>query len=205
MANETAEDIKKGFKALGNGIKEAGERRVKELVEKQGYVGYRNKDAAELFKKEHANWECKYIDGEYRYYPPIKNENIDFLKTYKEAKEKNASTCITIEFIDNVSVKYNLTVVDKHTGERKIIQSEKIKIDNKFLYETLPSLYNQLCSSMPVIDYEKDKGMNFTSVDGNNVIMIGGLTEENKEFIKNMKTFVDEKNGFNIYENNKGR
>ena len=36
-------------------------------------------------------------------------------------------------------------------------------------------------------------------------MMFGNLTEENKEFIKNMKSFVDKKMGYNVYSDGKGR
>ena len=193
--NKTADDIMKGFKALGGGVHEAGKRRVDELVAKQGYVGYRNEKAAELFKKEHENWSTEYIDGEYRFYPPkqeLNNENIDYLNDYKNNKSNPMnSTSINIEFLNNQECKYSLIVIDRSTGERKVLDEKTVRLDNKFLYETLPSLYNQLCSGLPVIDYEKDTIINFTSVDGNHSMMFGNLNEENKEFIKNMKSFVD--------------
>ncbi len=215
MKNQTADDIMKGFKALGGGVHEAGKRRIEELIAKQGYVAYRNKDAAELFKndKEHENWICEYTDGEYRFYPPKqelkeenKEENIDFLNDYKNMKSDSLnSTCINIEFLNNQECKYSLIVINRSSGERKVLDEKIVKLDNKFLYETLPSLYNQLCQGLPIIDYEKDRIINFTSVDGNHSMMFGNLTEENKEFIKNMKSFIDEKMGYNIYSNGKGR
>ena len=46
----------------------------------QGYVAYKNYEAAQMFKKDldYIDWIYKYEDGEYRFYPPTKdNENKD--------------------------------------------------------------------------------------------------------------------------------
>ena len=40
-----ASEIKNGFDALAGGVHDAGKKRIEDLVKKQGYVGYRNKEA----------------------------------------------------------------------------------------------------------------------------------------------------------------
>lgn len=203
MENNIGNEIKNGFNALGNAVHVAGKNRVNELVEKQGYVAYKNRNAAELFQndKEYEDWICKYVDGEYRFYPPKKEETIDYINTFKSVKNENNLVCISMEMIENGECKYNLIVTDKRTGERKVIQNSVVKMDNKFLYETLPSLYYHLCNNLPVIDTEKEKMISFTTVDGNNSILFGGLSEEQKTFIYNMKEQVDKQMHINIQEN----
>ena len=134
MENNIGNEIKNGFNALGNAVHVAGKNRVNELVEKQGYVAYKNRNAAELFQndKEYEDWICKYVDGEYRFYPPKKEETIDYINTFKSVKNENNLVCISMEMIENGECKYNLIVTDKRTGERKVIQNSEVKMDNKF-------------------------------------------------------------------------
>lgn len=209
MANNVGNEIQNGFNAMANGVKEAGRNRIKELVSKQGYVAYRNLEAVKLFKSnpEYADWECKVIDGEYRFYPPVKKQsnmnNIDFLDTYKTIKTNNSiSTCISIKMLGN-KCEYKLIVTDKKTGQQEIIQNEIFDLDSKFMMETLPSLYFQLCNGFPVIDSEKEKSINFVTIDGKHMMLIGNLNSGQLEIIKQMKEYVDEKLHFNV--NNKSK
>lgn len=202
MINNVGNEIQNGFNALANGVKIAGRNRVEELVAKQGYVAYRNLEAVKLFKNnpEYIDWECKVIDGEYRFYPPVKkelNNNIDFLNTYKTIKtNESVSTCISIKFLGD-KCEYKLMVTDKRTGQQHIIQNEIFDLESKFMMETLPSLYFQLCNGFPVIDSEKEKSINFVTVDGKHMILIGNLNSEQFKLIKEMKAYVDEKLHFN--------
>lgn len=66
----TAAEIRQGFEGMGQAAKEAGEARARELVEKQGYVGFRKPAAAEAFAKDHADWTTETVDGETRFRPP---------------------------------------------------------------------------------------------------------------------------------------
>ena len=192
-------EIRGGFNALGDAFKEAGKKRIAELVEKQGYVAYKNEEAVKAFKNnpEYKNWICDFIDGEYRFYPPKKEESksIDIISKYKEIKQdKTHATCISIKMIDDKTdeCEYELIVVDKKTHEKKVIEKQRTHLYGEFGTKILPSLYYHLCNGLPVIDYEKERIINFTSVDGNDVIMIGNLNQQELEFIKNMKSFVDD-------------
>lgn len=207
MANNVGEEIRDGFNAMANGVKEAGRKRVNDLVVKQGYVAYRNEEAAKLFKNnpEYANWECKVIDGEYRFYPPVKKQNnIDFLNKYKELRsDETVSTCISIKMLDQNKCEYKLMIIDKRTGEQHIVQNEIVDLDDKFMMETIPSLYYQLCNGLPVVDSSKEKSINFVTVDGKHMILIGNMNKAQFNLIRDMKNYVDQKFHFNI--NSKSR
>ena len=207
MANNVGEEIRDGFNAMANGVKEAGRKRVNDLVVKQGYVAYRNEEAAKLFKNnpEYANWECKVIDGEYRFYPPVKKQNnIDFLNKYKELRsDETVSTCISIKMLDQNKCEYKLMIIDKRTGEQHIVQNEIVDLDDKFMMETIPSLYYQLCNGLPVVDSSKEKSINFVTVDGRHMILIGNMNKAQFNLIRDMKNYVDQKFHFNI--NSKSR
>lgn len=67
-------DIAAAFSGLGAAAREAGEARNQELVDKQGYVGFRKEAAAELFRNQHPDWTEVNVDGEYRFSPPKPSE-----------------------------------------------------------------------------------------------------------------------------------
>lgn len=210
MADNIGNEIKEGFNALAGGFREAGRNRVNELVQKQGYVAYKNQTAADLFKNnpEYSNWECKKINDEYRFYPPKKNDYDDtynnLLNTYKELKkDMNNSTCISIKMLNDGSNKceYKLISTNRRTGLKEVIQHYYIDINNKFMLETLPSLYYSLCNQMPVIDNEKETSINFISMNSKDMILIGNLNSEQLDFIKKMKKFVDDKLNISLDKN----
>lgn len=211
--NKVANEIENGFKEFGNGVKIAGKKRMDELVAKNGYVAFKNPEAVAAFRRDptYANWKNEYINGEYRFYPPEKEENLkctlneqipqietsQILETYKQIiTDPTQNTFITVVIFQNdpSKCKYTLSTMDKKTGERKIIQEAIVDFNGKFSMETLPSLYNQLCNGIPAIDYEKEKQITFQSFDTNKVIAFGNLTPTQKQLIKNMKEFVDNKN-----------
>ena len=207
MAENVGNEIRNGFNAMANGVKEAGRKRINDLVAKQGYVAYRNLDAVQLFKNnpEYADWECKIIDGEYRFYPPINKQSatneIDFLNPYKTVKaDESVSTCISIKMLDGNPNKceYKLMIVDKKTGQQHLVQNEVVDFNGKFVMEVLPSLYFQLCNGFPVVDNEKEKSINFITVDGKHMMLIGNLNSEQIKLIKEMSSYVDEKLHFNV-------
>lgn len=76
--NQAGQDIKQGFNAMADGVKEAGRKRTAELVAKNGYVAFRNPDAVAQFHADpfYANWSYEYIDGEYRFFPPQKEQTL---------------------------------------------------------------------------------------------------------------------------------
>ena len=69
---DTAGQIESAFGAMADGISTAGQARVQELVEKQGYVGFIKPEAAEAFrsKPEYQGWREEVVGGEVRFYPP---------------------------------------------------------------------------------------------------------------------------------------
>ena len=198
-------EIKNGFDALAGGVKEAGKRRIEELVEKQGYVAYKNLDAVNAFKNnpEYKDWKCESIDGEFRFYPPNKENELDIVNKYNELKnDKSISTIISIKCVDNTTnyCEYELITLNKRTGEKNIVLNGRVNLYGKFGTLILPSLYYQLSEKMPVIDYEKESSINFTSVDGNHSIMIGNLTPEQMEFVRNIKNKIEDEYHLNVNE-----
>lgn len=76
--NQTGNDIKQGFNAMADGVKEAGRKRTAELVAKNGYVAFKNPDAIAQFHADpyYANWNYTFVDGEYRFFPPKKENEL---------------------------------------------------------------------------------------------------------------------------------
>lgn len=76
--DRTAQDIANGMNALAGGVKEAGRKRNEELVAKQGYVAFKNPNAVAQFHADpfYANWNYTYVDGEYRFFPPQKKQDL---------------------------------------------------------------------------------------------------------------------------------
>lgn len=66
----TAAEVKAAFDGMGQASREAGEARNRELVDKQGYVGFRKPAAVEAFEKDHPGWSKEVVDGETRFKPP---------------------------------------------------------------------------------------------------------------------------------------
>jgi len=69
-ATTAGQDIKASLGALGKAGKAAGKERVKELVAKQGYVGFRKPKAIALFAKENPTWTSRTVEGEVWFFPP---------------------------------------------------------------------------------------------------------------------------------------
>lgn len=197
-------DIRQGFNQAKGGLKEAGKQRVKDLVQKNGYVAFQRKEAALKFQEDpsYANWICKYESGEYKFYPPQndlnqKVEDNKILDIYKSAiSDLTKRTFVSISMLGGnpCKCKYTLISSDKRTGDRKIIQDVVVDFDGKFSMETLPSLYNQLCGGMPAIDYEKENSISFQNIDSSKTIGLGNLSPSQMELVKNMKEFVDNAN-----------
>ena len=121
-----ASEIKNGFDALAGGVHDAGKKRIEDLVKKQGYVGYRNKEAAKMFRKDldYIDWEMREVDGEYRFYPPTLDKedkkeekqetvNVDgVVSKYKQAKQGYLNTRITVRMINDKICEYTLLAVN---------------------------------------------------------------------------------------------
>lgn len=211
--NKVANEIKNGFQELGDGVKIAGKKRMDELVAKNGYVAFKNPGAIAAFRADpaYADWQSEYIDGEYRFYPPKKEEVLEntlneqapqmetsqILKIYKQIiTDPTKNIFITVVTLQNdpTKCKYTLSTMDKRTGERKTIQEFIVDFNGKFSMETLPSLYNQLCNGIPAIDYEKEKKITFQNFYTNQIMAFSNLTTKQMQLVKSMKEFVDNKN-----------
>lgn len=196
-------EIENGFQDMAKGIKDAGQRRNEELVAKQGYVGFRNEIAAQAYRDQNPTWICKMVDGEYRFYPPEKN---DILENFKEVfKEYNGVVIATINMIaDSPKCRYSLKTIDKQTGSQTVVYDEVVDFNGRFAMETLPSMYFALSNGLPVIDQEKsymDKfSVDYCNVDQSRFIRLGNLTQEQLQLVQSMKAFVDNQYGLNISE-----
>lgn len=67
-----AGEVGAAFRAIGSGIKEAGDKRTAKMVAERGYVQFEKVAAIDLFEKEHPDWrrEEPEWDGPTRFYPP---------------------------------------------------------------------------------------------------------------------------------------
>lgn len=206
------EDIKKGFDALAGGVHAAGKRRIQELVQKQGYVAYKNKEAANMFRKDldYIDWEMKEVDGEYRFYPPTpskedkkdeeKHEEVnvdDVVSRYKQAKQGYINTRISVRMINDKICEYTLLAVNPKDGTTTTLDQGKYNFDGKFSKEILPSLYYHLSGGLPVVDYVKDNGVQFINIE-NDMMLFGGLNQHHLDTIYKMKEYVDEMLNLNI-------
>ena len=204
--NETAKDIQNGFNALGGAVKESGKNRVKELVSKQGYVAYKNPEAVKAFQSdpEYADWKMVEVDGEYRFYPPENKKENDYdetlkriMETYKKSKDSYNNTSATIR-VDNGNATYLLSTIDKQTGKISVIESETVNFEGDFSMVVLPTIYAKMSSGLPLIDFEKDNLLSYTTPDTNHRMLFGGLSNEQVELVKRMAAFVDEQNKLTI-------
>ena len=206
-----ASEIKNGFDALAGGVHDAGKKRIEDLVKKQGYVGYRNKEAAKMFRKDldYIDWEMREVDGEYRFYPPTLDKedkkeekqetvNVDgVVSKYKQAKQGYLNTRITIRMINDKICEYTLLAVNPKDGSTTTLEQSKFNFDGKFSREILPSLYYHLSGGLPVVDYVKDNGVQFINIE-NDMMLFGGLNQHHLDTIYKMKEYVDEMLHLNV-------
>jgi hypothetical protein len=78
--SQDAQGINNVFSAMGNGFKEAGDKRTKKLIAENGFAEFRNPHAAKLFRDQNPNFrEEVQPDGTHRFYPaeqqPLTNPN----------------------------------------------------------------------------------------------------------------------------------
>ena len=111
----TADQIQQGFDVISGGVQAAGDQRTMELVEKQGYVGFKNPQAAEVFRSDprYTGWTETQVDGEFRFSPPQTETNV------------RENTHETINVGD--------TVYNKNTGVKFVVKSingDKLTLDD---------------------------------------------------------------------------
>ncbi len=207
MNNDTANDIQNFFGEIGGAVKIAGAKRNNEIVEKQGYVGFRKLEAAELYKSQHPDWVCKIEDGEYRFYPPVKDIYTDLIDNFKEVNN-NFYGLVTVQVIlldDNKKCRYILKTVDKSNGRENIVNDCVVDFEGDFLYKVLPSIYYALSKGMPVNDNMKDSAIFFDNLDQSRLLQLGNLAPEQINLVYDMKKFVDQQLGLDIPEDTNKR
>lgn len=126
--DQTGKDIQDGFNVIRDGVKEAGRRRNAELVAKQGYVAFKNPDAVALFhaNPEYVAWTCKFVDGEYRFYPPAKEKEklmAESQKLENEAPLKAVQETVTSETIASENV-----IKEEVVDTKSIVETYKKEI-----------------------------------------------------------------------------
>lgn len=212
--NTTAEDIENGFKAMGGGVKEAGKKRVNELVAQQGYVGFRSEYAAAKFREDpdYAGWSVEFIDGEYRFYPPKLMEQAptketnsstatEIIEQYKQlTQDLGTDLTVAIDGVkeDRSKCRYRLISRDKRTGEAVEIRKETLDFEGPFIRQVVPTIYSKMSGGLPTIDYEKGESdsryLTLQNIDNNRVMLFGNLTDEQMMVVMQMREYVDGKN-----------
>lgn len=129
---ELGNEIRKGFGQIGAGVKEAGKKRNAELVAKQGYVSFRNPNAVAMFHSDpdYIDWICKFVDGEYRFYPP-ENKKQDILALLNDvdaiSQEKDISD-VKLQGMNEIEVEKessNLTEKSTLVDTREVVDTYK--------------------------------------------------------------------------------
>lgn len=143
----TADQIQQGFDVISGGVQAAGDQRTMELVEKQGYVGFKNPQAAEAFRNDprYAGWTETQVDGEFRFSPPQTETNV------------RENTHETINVGD--------TVYNKNTGVKFVVKSingDKLTLDDGIsdgkwtVKKDDVSLEEPIIEREPVVETEED-------------------------------------------------
>ena len=78
------------FDALGGGAKKAGKQRTIDQVAKQGYVAFKNPQAADIFRNDpdYIGWTEENVNGEYRFRPPTEPAEQKPQETTEPAPQK---------------------------------------------------------------------------------------------------------------------
>ena len=173
IQNDTANDIKNGFDAIGNGVREAGRRRVMELVQKNGYVAYRNEDAARLFEQnpEYKDWRHEVVDGEHRFYPPESNQNSEVIHTIDEGTIRNTQTVL--------ETNSEIEVIKPENVEQKVNQKFKRGFDPSLSYEGFDYVVK------PKASFEQALNEVIANNNGSNIVIeINNTTELTLDLIE---------------------
>ena len=171
--NDTANDIKNGFDAMGNGVREAGRRRVMELVQKNGYVAYRNEDAARLFEQnpEYKDWRHEVVDGEHRFYPPENNQNGEVIHAIDEGTIRNTQTVL--------ETNSEIEVIKPENVEQNINQKFKRGFDPSLSYEGFDYVVK------PKASFEQALNEVIANNNGSNIVIeINNTTELTLDLIE---------------------
>ena len=173
IQNDTANDIKNGFDAMGNGVREADRRRVMELVQKNGYVAYRNEDAARLFEQnpEYKDWKHEVVDGEHRFYPPESNQNGEVIHTIDEGTIRNTQTVL--------ETNSEIEVIKPENVEQNINQKFKRGFDPSLSYEGFDYVVK------PKTSFEQALNEVIANNNGSNIVIeINNTTELTLDLIE---------------------
>ena len=158
---------------MGNGVREAGRRRVMELVQKNGYVAYRNEDAARLFEQnpEYKDWRHEVVDGEHRFYPPKNNQNGEVIHAIDEGTIRNTQTVL--------ETNSEIEVIKPENVEQNINQKFKRGFDPSLSYEGFDYVVK------PKASFEQALNEVIANNNGSNIVIeINNTTELTLDLIE---------------------
>ena len=158
---------------MGNGVREAGRRRVMELVQKNGYVAYRNENAARLFEQnpEYKDWRHEVVDGEHRFYPPESNQNSEVIHTIDEGTIRNTQTVL--------ETNSEIEVIKPENVEQNINQKFKRGFDPSLSYEGFDYVVK------PKASFEQALNEVIANNNGSNIVIeINNTTELTLDLIE---------------------
>ena len=158
---------------MGNGVREAGRRRVMELVQKNGYVAYRNENAARLFEQnpEYKDWRHEVVDGEHRFYPPENNQNGEVIHAIDEGTIRNTQTVL--------ETNSEIEVIKPENVEQNINQKFKRGFDPSLSYEGFDYVVK------PKASFEQALNEVIANNNGSNIVIeINNTTELTLDLIE---------------------
>ena len=158
---------------MGDGVREAGRRRVMELVQKNGYVAYRNENAARLFEQnpEYKDWRHEVVDGEHRFYPPENNQNDVVIHAIDEGTIRNTQTVL--------ETNSEIEVIKPENAEQNINQKFKRGFDPSLSYEGFDYVVK------PKASFEQALNEVIANNNGSNIVIeINNTTELTLDLIE---------------------
>ena len=128
-------------------VREVSKESVRETAERDGYIAYKDNEAAKLFEQnpEYKDWKHEVVDGEHRFYPPekkqtsevaqiIEQSNIEDIQTdfdsndNMEIKNSNINTAIetpnssksSSSAVDSITIPNTVDLSQVHTSEELV-------------------------------------------------------------------------------------
>ena len=144
-----------------------------ELVQKNGYVAYRNEDAARLFEQnpEYKDWRHEVVDGEHRFYPPESNQNSEVIHTIDEGTIRNTQTVL--------ETNSEIEVIKPENVEQKVNQKFKRGFDPSLSYEGFDYVVK------PKASFEQALNEVIANNNGSNIVIeINNTTELTLDLIE---------------------
>ena len=86
-------------------VREVSKESVRETVERDGYIAYKDNEAAKLFEQnpEYKDWKHEVVDGEHRFYPPEKKQTSEVAQIVEQSNVEDIQT--DFDSNDNMEIK----------------------------------------------------------------------------------------------------